>query len=138
MTLVRQIWSWKILNQYYQRKICRLHFCWESNVIKITCTKWLTMQLSKSSPPRWVSPAVAFTSNTPRSILRARLHDTRSELKPVWNLKPLRNVVPFIWQFTWRFHCGSFPFKSEALLHMCKWYLLININLISAKKCYQW
>ncbi|GER39172.1 NAD-specific glutamate dehydrogenase [Striga asiatica] len=28
------------------------------------------MRLSKSSPPRWVSPAVALTSNVPLSIVR--------------------------------------------------------------------
>ena len=71
------------------------------------------------------------------SQLTARLHETRSELKPVWNLKPLWNV-PFTWQFTWRFHCGNFPNNSKTLLHMCKWYFLINVNLINAKKCYQW
>ena len=65
---------------------------------------------------------------------RARLHETRSELKLVWNLKPLWNVVPFTWQFTWRFHCGNFPNNSKTLLHMCKWYLLINANLIDAKQ----
>uniref|UniRef100_A0A7C8YIY0 Uncharacterized protein n=1 Tax=Opuntia streptacantha TaxID=393608 RepID=A0A7C8YIY0_OPUST len=32
-------------------------------------TKWLTIRLSKSSPPRWVSPAVAFTSKIPSSIV---------------------------------------------------------------------
>ena len=63
----------------------------------------------------------------------ARLHETRSEFKPVWNLKPLWNVVPFTWQFTWRFHCGNFPNNSKTLLHMCKWYILINANLINAK-----
>ena len=31
-----------------------------------------------------------------------------------------QNVVPFTWQFTWRFHCGNFPNNSKALLHMCK------------------
>ena len=76
--------------------------------------------------------------NTQFYILRARLHDTRSELKPVWNLKPLWNVFPFTWQFTWRFHCGNFPNNSKILLHICKWYLLINANLVNAKKCYQW
>ena len=39
---------------------------------------------------------------------------------------------------TWKFHCGNFPNNSKTLLHMCKWYLLINANLIDAKKCYQW
>ena len=63
--------------------------------------------------------------------LRARLHETRSELKPVWNLKPLWNVVPFTWQFTWRFHWGNFLNNGKALIHMCKWYLLIIANLIN-------
>ena len=31
-------------------------------------TKWLTRRLLKSSPPRWVSPAVAFTLKIPSSI----------------------------------------------------------------------
>ena len=67
-------------------------------------------------------------------FLRARLHDNRSEIKPVWNLRPLWNVVPFTWQFTWKFHCGNFPNNSKTLLHMCTGYLLINANLINAKK----
>ena len=58
-----------------------------------------------------------------REFLWARLHETRSELKPVWNLKPLWNVVPFTWQFTWRFHCCKFPNNSKTLIHMWKWYL---------------
>ena len=66
--------------------------------------------------------------------LWARLHETRSELKPVWNLKPLWNVIPFIWQFRWRFHWGNFPNNNKTLLHRCKWYLLINAHLINAKK----
>ena len=32
----------------------------------------------------------------------------------------------------------NFPYNGKALLHMCKCYLLINANLINAKKCYQW
>ena len=85
----------------------------------------------------------------------ARLHETRSELKPVWNLKLLGNVVPFTWQFhceqpwnlrpllkivlfPWRFHCSNFPNSKTCVnvnvLHMCKWYLLINANLINAKQ----
>ena len=62
---------------------------------------------------------------------RARLHETRNELKPVWNLKTLWNVVLFTWQFTWRFHCGNFSSNGKALLQMCKWYLLINANLFN-------
>ena len=70
--------------------------------------------------------------------LRARLHETRSELKPIWKLKPLWHLVPFTWQFTKWFHCGIFPNNSKTLLHRCKWYLLINANLINAKRCSQW
>ncbi|KAF7242392.1 hypothetical protein EYD10_11243 [Varanus komodoensis] len=33
-------------------------------------TKWFTMRLSKSSPPKWVSPAVDFTSKMPSSMVR--------------------------------------------------------------------
>ena len=57
--------------------------------------------------------------------------------QPVWNLKPLWNVVPFTWQFTWRFHCGNFPNNSKTLLHMymSKWYLLINANLMQNRCC---
>uniref|UniRef100_A0A8P0PHT1 Uncharacterized protein n=1 Tax=Canis lupus familiaris TaxID=9615 RepID=A0A8P0PHT1_CANLF len=32
--------------------------------------KWLTILLSKSSPPKWVSPAVDLTSKIPSSIVR--------------------------------------------------------------------
>ena len=34
---------------------------------------------------------------------RARLHETQSDFKPVWNLKPLWKVV----LFTWQFHYGQ-------------------------------
>ena len=83
--------------------------------------------------------------------LRARLHETRSELKPVWNLKPLWKVVPFTWQFhygqlwdlkplskifpfTWRYHCDNFSNRSRILMHMRKLSLLINVSLINAKQ----
>ena len=71
-------------------------------------------------------------------LLRARLHETRSELKAVWNIKPFWNVVQFTWQFTWTLQCSNFPNNSKTLLHMCKWYLLIHANLIIAKQrlCY--
>ena len=64
--------------------------------------------------------------------IRARLHEIRSELKPVWNLKTLWNVFLFTWQFTWRFQSGSFLNNRKALLHLCRWYLLINVNLLNA------
>ena len=40
-------------------------------------------------------------------------------------------------RFTWRFP-NNFPNNSKTLLHMCKWHLLLNANLINAKKYYQW
>ena len=43
--------------QQHARAICR------------TCVKKLTRRLSKSSPPRWVSPAVDFTSKMPSSMV---------------------------------------------------------------------
>ena len=36
-----------------------------------SCTKCCTRRVSKSSPPKRVSPAVAFTSKTPPSIVRS-------------------------------------------------------------------
>ena len=63
-------------------------------------------------------------------ILRAHLHETRNELKPVWNLKPLWKVVPF----AWRFHCNNFPNNGKILMWMRQWLLLINTSLINAKQ----
>ena len=40
-----------------------------------------------------------------------------------------------IWHsLTWIFHCGNFLNHSKTLLHMCNWYILINVNLIDAKQ----
>ena len=75
--------------------------------------------------PSFPVPLGLWTLNRAGWWFRARLNDIRSELKPVWNLKSLWNVVPFTWQFTWRFHCGNFPNNSKTLLHMWKWYILI-------------
>ena len=99
-------------------------------------TTLLTNKWSTRNSLLWQEISIIFLS-VPQS-LRARLHETRSQLKPVWNLKPIWNVVLFTRQFTWRFHCSNFPNNSKALLHMCKRYLLINVNLINAKKCSQW
>ena len=62
-------------------------------------------------------------------ILRAHLHETQSELKPAWNLKPLWKIVPF----TLRFHCGNFRKHNKILMHMGKRKLLINASLINSK-----
>ena len=59
---------------------------------------------------------------------------TQTGLKSQTTLK-CRSVYMVIYM---RFHCGNFPNNSKTLLHMCKWYFLINANLINAKKCYQW
>ena len=40
------------------------------------------------------------TFNISENSLRAHLHETQSELKPIWNLKLLWNVIQFTWQFT--------------------------------------
>ena len=39
-----------------------------------------------------------------------------------------------IFFFTWRFQCGNFQNYYKTLSHMCKWYILINANLIDAKQ----
>ena len=65
-------------------------------------------------------------------FIRARLHETRSELKPVWNLKSLRFEISFRLHGSWHGDV-NFPNNSKPLLHICKWYLLINENLINAK-----
>ena len=71
---------------------------------------------------------------TKEITFRARLHETRSEIKPVWNLEPLWNVVPFTWQFKWRFHCGNFPRNNKTLLHMCNRFCAIDCFLNNSSK----
>ena len=78
------------------------------------------------------------TWNTLVKYVRARLHESQCEVKPIWNLKPLWQVVPFTWHFyyyqpwhlkllskivpfRWRFHCGNFPSHSKIVMHMGKW-----------------
>mmetsp|Transcript_21299 Transcript_21299/g.54241 ORF Transcript_21299/g.54241 Transcript_21299/m.54241 type:complete len:231 (-) Transcript_21299:417-1109(-) len=51
-------------------------------------TKWFTMRLSKSSPPRWVSPAVALTSKMPSSMVRS---DTSKVPPPRSKMSTLRS-----------------------------------------------
>ena len=71
---------------------------------------------------------------TKEITFRARLHETRSEIKPVWNLEPLWNVVPFTWQFKRRFHCGNFPRNNKTLLHMCNRCCAIDCFLNNSSK----
>ena len=51
---------------------------------------------------------------------------------PKWTQTGLkcRSVYMVIYM---RFHCGNFPNYSKTM-HMCKWYLLINANLINVKQ----
>ena len=53
-----------------------------------SCTKWLTVRLSKSSPPRWVSPAVALTSKMPSSMVSS---DTSKVPPPRSKMSTLRS-----------------------------------------------
>ena len=56
--------------------------------------------------------------------LGTRLHETRSDLKPVLNLKLLYKVVPFAWQF----HCG---FNLKISKHFQKLFRL-NVDFTAA------
>ena len=62
-------------------------------------------------------------------IIRARFHETRSELKSVLNLKPpkIRSVYMAI---SLRQH----PNHSKILMHMRTWKLLINAGLTDEKQ----
>ena len=51
-------------------------------------TKWLTVRLSKSSPPKCVSPAVTLTSKMPSSIVRS---DTSKVPPPRSKMSTLRS-----------------------------------------------
>ncbi|KAF4013518.1 hypothetical protein G4228_004940 [Cervus hanglu yarkandensis] len=51
-------------------------------------TKWLTSLLSKSSPPKWVSPAVALTSKIPSSMVST---DTSNVPPPRSKIKTCRS-----------------------------------------------
>ena len=54
--------------------------------------RWCTRRLSKSSPPRWVSPAVDFTSNIPSSMIR---RDTSKVPPPRSKIRTLRSFDTF-------------------------------------------
>mmetsp|Transcript_7322 Transcript_7322/g.30476 ORF Transcript_7322/g.30476 Transcript_7322/m.30476 type:complete len:294 (+) Transcript_7322:1093-1974(+) len=56
-----------------------------------SCTKWFIKRWSKSSPPRWVSPAVAFTSKMPSSMVRS---DTSKVPPPRSKIRTLRSAPP--------------------------------------------
>ena len=132
----REIRDWAVASKYL---MC-LHFFrkiawpWRISIkTKVLATSFPILQVIYCAIILGILPLI----NVSKTFLRASLHETRSELKPVWNLKPLWNVVPFTWQFTERFHCGIFPNNSKTLLHMGKWYLWINANLVNTKKCNQ-
>ena len=50
--------------------------------------KWSTMRLSRSSPPKWVSPAVAFTSKIPPEMASS---DTSNVPPPRSKMSTLRS-----------------------------------------------
>ena len=60
---------------------------------KLTWMKWLTSLLSKSSPPKWVSPAVDLTSKIPSSIERT---DTSKVPPPRSKIRTFRSAPTFL------------------------------------------
>merc|ERR1719412_1064965 len=54
--------------------------------------KWSTILLSKSSPPRWVSPAVDLTSKMPSSMVRI---ETSKVPPPRSKIRTLHSAAPF-------------------------------------------
>ena len=58
-----------------------------------SCTHQFTRRLSKSSPPKCVSPAVAFTSKIPSSIVKS---DTSNVPPPKSKIKILLSPFPFL------------------------------------------
>ena len=58
-----------------------------------SCTHQLTSRLSKSSPPKCVSPAVALTSKIPSSIVRS---DTSNVPPPKSKIKMFFSPCPFL------------------------------------------
>jgi len=88
-----------------------------------TWTKWLTSLLSKSSPPRWVSPAVAFTSKIPSSMLS---RDTSKVPPPRSKISTLRSpVAPWVCRQQQRregaqHHCQTMlDYREHAVGQLC-------------------
>ena len=115
-----------------------------------------------SVPPEQVSQSLWWVLKSPKTSTLAdelidrissmsMLHETQSELKPIWNLKLAWNlkllweVVPFTWQthgkffmtlihcrhflFTWKTHYGlKFHFKLAEVKFALKW-VSLHLNL---------
>ena len=117
--------QWLVVEKYVKIRLNIFEFSYVKEIVK----SWLVYENKFS----WIIQSSFLTEAIKRSLCqllylglfwekkkfydRARPHDTRSELKPVANLKPLWKVVPF----TWQFHCGNFPDYSKILMHLRKW-----------------
>ena len=84
---------------------------WES---KIGIVSSGTPENSHLSKMRAASSNIKKHSNT---HVRAHLHETRSELEPVWNLKPIWKVVLFTCQFQHDQPWDWSPFQKLFRLH---------------------